>query len=132
VSFYHRPKVEALAESEFEVIPEPARPKNSKPFLSYLTGLVAMSPYLVYLCYTYNPRATGFAEEVAAAMFDKLNAFKNSEHIAYMKDKLGEWHSKAANGASPAAREGNQGERGLPDLSTVAATGDSTDWLAMD
>jgi hypothetical protein len=53
--------VEALAESEFAAIPEaslPACPKNSRPFVSYMAGLVAVSPYR--RC-TADPRAAGFA-----------------------------------------------------------------------
>ncbi len=86
LSFYHCPKVEdveALAESEFVASPEaslPACPTISKAFVSYLAGLVAVSPY--QRC-TADPHAAGFAEEVAAATFGKLNALKNSENMAY-------------------------------------------------
>ena len=65
-SFCRRPKMrgsdmEALAESEFAAIPEaslPACAKISKPFVSYLAGLMVVSPYR---CGTVNPRAAGFA-----------------------------------------------------------------------
>jgi hypothetical protein len=143
LSFYHRPKVqdvEALAESEFATIPEaslPACPIISKAFVSYLAGSVAVSPYRRG---TADPRATGFAEEVAAARFGKLNPFKNSEHMAYLKRKLGERCHEAPNGAIPAARTGDEEDKGgLPDPSAVTANafaadgaGDSTDRLEMD
>ncbi len=41
-------------------------------------------------------------------MFGKLNAFKNWEHMAYLKLKLGEWYCEAPNGASPAALTGDK------------------------
>jgi hypothetical protein len=90
---YHRPNVEdmeALAESEFAAMPEaslPACPKISKPLVACLVGLVAMSPYPRG---TADPRAARFAREVATASFEKLDVFKNSEHMAYLKRKLGE------------------------------------------
>jgi hypothetical protein len=51
LQYHQRPKVEdveALAESEFAAIPDaslPACSKISKAFVSYLSGLVAVSPY---------------------------------------------------------------------------------------
>jgi hypothetical protein len=93
-------------------------------------------------CGTADPRAASLTEEVAAATFGKLNAYKNSEHIANLKRKLGEWYREAPNGASPGARTGDEEDEGGPqNPSAVAATGtafpavgtgDSSDRLAMD
>jgi hypothetical protein len=81
LQYHQRPKVEdveAVAESEFAAaIPDaslPACSKISKAFVSYLAGLVAVSPYRRG---TADPRAAGFAEEVAAATFGKLHAYKS-------------------------------------------------------
>jgi hypothetical protein len=131
LSFYHHPKVEdveALARSKFAAIPEaslPACPIISKAFFSYLAGQVALSPYL---CCTTYPSAAGFAEKAAAATFSKLNTFKNWEHMAHLKLKLGEWHCEAPNGASPAALTGDKEVVwGPPDPSAVTATAFTVD-----
>ena len=60
---------EALAESEFAVIPEASLQaclKTSKLFIAYLEGFVAVSPHR-RAGGTADPRATGFVEEVSAA-----------------------------------------------------------------
>jgi hypothetical protein len=84
---------EALAESEFAVIPEaslPACPKISKLFIAYLKGIVSIFSHQ-RAGGTADPRAAGFTEEVSAAAFVRLNAFKNAEHMAYVKHTLGKW-----------------------------------------
>jgi hypothetical protein len=71
LSFYHRPKVEvieALAESELEVIPEAslqACPRISKLSIAYLEGFVAVFSHR-RAGGTADPRAAGFAKEVSA------------------------------------------------------------------
>jgi hypothetical protein len=62
-------------------------PSPSLPTWCRLAGLVAVSQHR---CVTTDPYAAGFAEEVAAAVLEKLNEFKNAEHMAYLKCKLGE------------------------------------------
>jgi hypothetical protein len=121
LSFYHPQEVEdieALAESEFAAIPKAslqAWPKNSEPFDSY--GILPGGPSGCVPVPgdrrgTADPRAAGFAKEIAAASFEKLKTFKNSEHMAYLKRKLGDYYSEAPNGASPAAWGGVTRERG--------------------
>ena len=85
MSFYHRTSVEdveALAQSEYSAIAESpsgralhAVPKISKLLVAYLQGLVAVSPYFRG---TADPRASGYAEEVATDAFDKLNVIKKA------------------------------------------------------
>ena len=85
--------IEALAESELEVIPEAslqACPRISKLSIAYLEGFVAVFSHR-RAGGTADPRATGFAEEGSAAAFVRLNAFKNGEHMAYVKRTLGKW-----------------------------------------
>ena len=108
LSSMHRSRVEdieALAESEFDAIAEspsgaalPACPKISKTFVAYLEGLVVVPPYNRG---TADPRASGFAEEVAADAFDKLNAVKKSDYMAFLKRKLREWYRAAPKGPGP-------------------------------
>jgi hypothetical protein len=98
--------VETLAESEFAEIAEsssgpalPACPKISKTFVAYLEALVAVAPYHRG---TADPRAIGYAEDVAADAFDKLNAVKKSDYMAFLKRRLGEWYRGAPKGLGPA------------------------------
>jgi hypothetical protein len=80
--------IEALAESEFATIPEaslPACPKIFKLFIAYLEGFVAVFSHR-RAGGTADPRAVGFAEEVSAAAFVRLNTFKNAEHMAGLEN----------------------------------------------
>ncbi len=58
--------------------------------IAYLEGFVAALPHR-RAGGTADPRAAGFTEEDSAAAFVRLNAFKNAEHMAYVKSTLGKW-----------------------------------------
>ena len=53
---------------------------------------------------TADPRATGYAEEVASDAFDKLNVIKKAPFKTYLKRKLGEWYRAAPKGPATARR----------------------------
>ena len=98
--------IEALAESEYDAIPESASgvaqlscPKISKTFVADLEGLVVVAPYHRG---TADPRASGYAEEVALEAFAKLNAVLKKDFMPYMKRKLGEWYRAAPKGPETA------------------------------
>ena len=111
LSHLHRSRVEdieALAEAEYDAIPEsasgaaqPSCPKISKTFIAYLEGLVVVAPYHRG---TADPRASGYAEEVAVDAFDKLNAVSKKDFMPYMKRKLGEWYRAAPKGPETARK----------------------------
>lgn len=108
MSFYHRTSVEdveALAKSEYSAIAESpsgralhAVPKISKLLVAYLQGLVAVSPYFRG---TADPRAAGFAEEVAVQTFDRLNKVTKKDYMDFLQRKLGEWYRGAPKAAVP-------------------------------
>ena len=60
---------------------------------------MAVAPYLRG---TADPRAQGFAENVAAEAFDRLNAVKKADYMDFLKRKLGEWYRAAPKGLRPA------------------------------
>jgi hypothetical protein len=81
------------AEPQSPAYPEaslPASPKISKLFIAYLEGFVAVFPHR-HAGGTADHRAAGFAKEVSAAAFVRLNTFKNAEHMAYVKHTLWKW-----------------------------------------
>jgi hypothetical protein len=91
MSFYHRSTVkdiQILAESEFAAIAKISLPACL--FVAYLRGLVAMAASMApYRRGTADPRAAGFTEEVSGEDLEKPNMVKKSEHMDFLKRKLG-------------------------------------------
>jgi len=128
LSFLHRSRVEdieALADAEYDAIPEsasgdaqPSCPKISKTFVAYLEGLVVVAPYHRG---TADPRASGYAEEVAADAFEKLDAIKRAPFKNYLKRKLGEWYRAAPKRPATARRAPDDDDDEPPAQSAGAA-----------
>jgi hypothetical protein len=72
-------------------------PKLSKYLVSYMEGLLAVSPNVNG---PFDSQSKGVAESVAAAALSDLSQLANEPYMAYLKRKLGEWHSEAPRPAS--------------------------------
>ena len=62
---------------------------------------MVVAPY--HSC-TADPRASGYAEEVAVDAFGKLNAVSKKDFMPYMKRKLGDWYRAAPKGPETARK----------------------------
>jgi hypothetical protein len=71
----------------------PAVGKISKNLVTYMAGLVAVSPYKHG---PFDSRAKGVAKHSSAEAMENLNKLKNEPYIAYLKRKLGEWYCEAS------------------------------------
>jgi hypothetical protein len=71
-----------------------AVPKLSKHLVTYMEGLLALSPgQSPYVNGPFDSSAKGVAEAIAAAALSDLNQLANEPYMAYLNSKLGEWYS---------------------------------------